>query len=101
MSIAASRNCPHAIAALALLGLPTHGTRRSYEYPVLAECTLPKLLLSGDNDQYATVAELEQVAAAAAEPKQLVFIPEADHFFTGRLEAMQSALAAWMKELLQ
>jgi uncharacterized protein len=96
MSIAASRECRHAIAALALIGLPTHGTRRKYEYPALADCTWPKLLLSGDRDQYATVAELKQVAATAAEPKQLVLIAEADHFFTGKLEAMQAALSTWL-----
>jgi alpha/beta superfamily hydrolase len=84
------------IAASALIGLPTHGIKRKYEYPALAKCTVPKLLLSGDRDQYATVEELEQVAALAAEPKQLVLISEADHFFTGKLEAMQAELAGWI-----
>lgn len=96
MSIAASRESRHAIAALALIGLPTHGIKRTYEYPALAKCTVPKLLLSGDRDQYATVEELEQVTTLAAEPKQLVLISEADHFFTGKLEAMQAELAGWM-----
>jgi hypothetical protein len=41
---------------------------------------------------------LAQVAASAADPKRLVLLPGADHFFTGHLEAMQSALAGWLKE---
>jgi len=35
---------------------------------------------------------------SAAEPKRLVLLPRADHFFTGQLEPMQHALASWLKE---
>jgi len=41
------------------------------------------------------------VVASAAEPKQLVLLPRADHFFTGQLEPLQSALAGWLKEQLR
>jgi alpha/beta superfamily hydrolase len=34
--------------------------------------------------------------AALAEPKRLVLLPRAEHFFAGQLEPMQSALAAWL-----
>jgi alpha/beta superfamily hydrolase len=44
-------------------------------------------------------------AVSDAEPKQLVLLPRADHFFTGQLEPMQSMLAVWLagslKEQLQ
>jgi len=43
---------------------------------------------------------LAAVVSAAAEPKQLVLLPRTDHFFTGQLEPMQSALSGWLKELL-
>jgi alpha/beta superfamily hydrolase len=88
------------IHAFAALGLPIHAEDHSYSYPFLADCTLPKLFLSGACDQYAPTAELTQVVAAAAEPKQLVLLPRADHFFTGQLEPMQSALSGWLKEQL-
>jgi alpha/beta superfamily hydrolase len=80
--------------------LPTQADGHNYRYPFLAECTLPKLFLSGDHDQFALAAQLTQVAASAAEPKRLVFIPGADHFFTAQLEPMQQALAGWLKEQL-
>jgi hypothetical protein len=86
------------IRALALLGLPTHGFKRTYAYPLLSTCTLPKLFLSGDQDEYATQAQLKQAFDSAADPKTLVLIPQADHFFTGHLDEMQKALAAWLKE---
>jgi alpha/beta superfamily hydrolase len=56
--------------------------------------------LSGDHDQFAPAAQLAQVAVSAAEPKRLVLLPGADHFFTGQLEPMQQALCSWLKEQL-
>jgi len=89
------------VRALAALGLPTHAEGRDYSYPFLGGCTLPKLFLSGDRDQFAPSAQLQQEIAAAAEPKRLVLLPGADHFFAGQLQAMQSTLAGWLKEQLQ
>jgi alpha/beta superfamily hydrolase len=40
-------------------------------------------------------------AASADDPKKLVLLPRADHFFTGQLEPMHSALAGWLKEKLR
>ncbi len=88
------------LRAMAALGLPTHGQDQDFHYPFLASCTVPKLFLSGDRDQFAPAAQLAQVAAAAAEPKRLLLLPGADHFFSGQLELMQQALAGWLKEQL-
>jgi len=88
---------PRAIAAL---GLPTHAEGRTYRYSFLSHCLLPKLFLSGDRDQYAPAAALSALAATTAEPKKLVLLPGADHFFSGQLHAMQNALASWCKDQL-
>jgi hypothetical protein len=106
MAIAASSALPTPtdgpnLRALALLGLPTHGFKRSYEYPLLSTCTLPKLFLSGDQDQFATKVQLKHAFDSTAHPKTLVLVPDADHFFTGHLEQMQTALAAWLKEQIR
>ena len=87
------------VKALVALGLPTHSEGRDYRYPFLGTCAAPKLFLSGDQDQFAPSEELLQVASTAAEPKSVVLIPGADHFFAGHLESMQTALAGWLKEL--
>jgi uncharacterized protein len=89
------------IRALALLGLPIHADGRSYSYPYLGACALPKIFLSGDQDPFAPAERLKELAAAAAEPRRLVLIPGADHFFSGRIHAMQEAMAAWLKEPTQ
>jgi alpha/beta superfamily hydrolase len=88
------------VRAAAALGLPTHAEGRDYSYHFLTGCTLPKLFLSGDHDRFAPTAQLAQVAAAAAEPKQLMLLSGADHFFRDQLKPMQQALAGWLKELL-
>jgi alpha/beta superfamily hydrolase len=87
------------VKVLVALGLPTHAEGRDYRYPFLGTCAAPKLFLSGDQDQFAPSEELLQVASTAAEPKSVVLIPGADHFFAGHLESMQTALAGWLKEL--
>jgi alpha/beta superfamily hydrolase len=89
------------IHAVAALGLPTQAEGREYKYRFLADCIFPKLFLSGDHDQYAPAAQLAHVVGSAAEPKRLLFISGADHFFTGQLDAMQQALSGWLKEQLQ
>jgi alpha/beta superfamily hydrolase len=89
------------VRALAALGLPTHAQGRDFHYPFLESCTLSKLFLSGDHDQFAPSAQLSRVVALAAEPKRLVLLPGADHFFTGHLVPMQSSLSGWLKEQAQ
>ena len=96
------RQTSASIHALVALGLPTRSLdrRHPYEHPPLTACAIPKLFLSGEHDQFASESGLQRVAGSAAEPKSLIFIPGADHFFTGRLDAMQNALANWLKEQL-
>jgi alpha/beta superfamily hydrolase len=88
------------VGAVIALGLPTRIESRDHHYPFLADCTIPKLFLSGDRDQFAPKSQLAQLASSAANPKRLVLLPGADHFFTGQLEPMQHALAGWLKEQL-
>jgi hypothetical protein len=93
------------VRALVALGLPVRSwiARQEiplYDYSFLAQCRIPKLFLSGDGDQFATKAELIEAAAAAAEPRHVALVPGANHFFTGRLKMMQSALSGWLKEQL-
>jgi uncharacterized protein len=98
LSSARGRNLP--VRALVALGLPLEASGRIYSYPGLASLTLPKLFLSGDSDPFAPAEQLARVTALAATPQQLALIAGADHFFTGRIEPMQQALAGWLLEHL-
>jgi uncharacterized protein len=89
------------VRALVALGLPTQVGDRDYSYPTLQTCSIPKLFLSGDRDEFAPAAQLSRVVSSAANPKQMVLLPGADHFFTGHLPAMQASLSGWLKEQCQ
>jgi hypothetical protein len=89
------------LRAVAAIGLPVRSGAagsRTYDYSFLADCTIPKLFLSGDRDRYTTTTELIKVAEAAAPPSQVALVPGADHFLTGHLENMQTTLSGWLKE---
>ncbi len=83
------------IPGFAALGLPVAAEGRGYSYDFLASCTMPKIFISGGADQYGPQASLVRIVASAAQPATLVIVPEADHFFAGKLEQMQHALRDW------
>ncbi len=86
------------VRGLIALGLPIEAEGRTYQYDELHACTQPKLFVSGDQDQYGPVDAVTAVVATASEPKQLVWIAGADHFFAGKLDALQSTLRTWIAQ---
>lgn len=92
---------PHpSVKALAAIGLPINADGREYTYEMLRESDKPKLFLSGALDEFASPVQLQNVVANTAEPKRLILIPEADHFFAGHLEQMRAVLTNWLHEIL-
>ena len=73
---------------------------RSYDLGFLQRCVKPKLFVSGEHDQYAPRAELDRLIEAVAEPKTLVIVAGADHFFEGKLKEMREAVEQWVAEVL-
>jgi hypothetical protein len=86
------------VIGLVALGIPAHAEGRDYDYNFLRDCTQPKLFVSGDHDQYGPVAEVEAAVALAHEPKELVWISGADHFFASKLEGVRQAIRAWAQQ---
>jgi uncharacterized protein len=86
------------VKGMAALGLPVKAGGREYHYSFLSGCKQPKLFISGTQDEYASQAGVEAVVAGAAPPATLVMVPDADHFFAGKLEQMQRGLSAWIEE---
>ena len=85
------------------LGLPVRAEGRDYSYSFLPKCTVPKLFVSGDHDQYGPRDVVEEMFARAPEPKRLAWIAGADHFFQGtadspgaKLGLMQAEIRAWL-----
>jgi alpha/beta superfamily hydrolase len=94
------------VQGLVGLGLPVQAAGRSYTYEFLPRLgSVPKLFVSGDQDEFSPRVALEQVLQAAPEPKRVVCVAGADHFFAGvaqspdsKLEAMSAAVRGWLSE---
>jgi alpha/beta superfamily hydrolase len=95
--------CPDPrVRVLIALGTPiTPIDDRTYDYDFLTTCTKPKLFVSGSRDQFASKAKLEALLAPLPEPKKLVIIEAADHFFEGRLREMREAVEGWAREVVR
>jgi hypothetical protein len=78
------------------LGIPANSSDLSY----LESCAKPKLFLQGGDDQYGDAGRVQALVAKMQPPKRLVIIPGADHFFTGHIPEMASALDAWLSEFV-
>lgn len=78
------------------LGLPVDNIDMSY----LRACTKPKLLIQAGDDQFGSRANIEHLFATLPEPKRLVIVDGADHFFTGHLDQIGAAINAWLDEEL-
>jgi hypothetical protein len=86
------------VHGLIALGLPVVTEGRRYTYSYLPSCNQPKLFISGDRDPYGPVAKVEAVVATAPEPKQMIWIQDADHFFVGKLDQVQAAIVRWVEQ---
>lgn len=73
---------------------------RVYTFEFLHECTKPKLFVSGARDQFGPRQKLEAMVASIPEPKKLVIIEGADHFFEGRLRELREAIEHWVREAI-
>lgn len=71
---------------------------RVYRFDFLRECAKPKLFVSGARDQFGPRVKLEALVASTPEPRKLVIIEGADHFFEGRLRELREAIESWIKE---
>lgn len=73
---------------------------RVYTFDFLNDCRKPKLFVSGARDRFGPRAKLEALVASIPEPRKLVVIEGADHFFEGRLKELREAIESWVKETI-
>jgi uncharacterized protein len=82
------------VTSLIGLGPPVNNADFSY----LAGCAKPKLFVLGANDIYGAPDKLKRVVSAAAGRNKIVIVEDADHFFVGKLDQVDSAIVDWMDE---
>jgi uncharacterized protein len=76
------------------IGIPVNDSDFSY----LRESTKAKLFVVGTEDQYAARQRVEKLVDSLAEPKRLILVPGAGHFFNGKLVELDRAIREWMGE---
>jgi hypothetical protein len=74
------------------LGLPVDNSDLNY----LTCCAKPKLFIQGGNDQFGSRANIESLFATMPEPKHLEIVEGADHFFSGQLDKIATAIDTWL-----
>jgi len=94
--------CPdprvQAVIGLGIPAVPADG--RVYDLSFLQNCAKPKLFVSGSRDQFGPRAELERLVESLSQPKRLVLIEGADHFFEGRLRELREVIEGWIREMI-
>jgi alpha/beta superfamily hydrolase len=92
--------CPDLrVQAAVALGIPVGAIEgRSYDFSFLQSCNKPKLFVSGTRDQFGPRAQIERLVESVPEPKKLVMVEGADHFFEGRLRELREIIEAWVAE---
>jgi uncharacterized protein len=84
------QDCPGA-QRLVAVGFPTSWAA-GFEF--LETCPAPKLFVHSTNDQFGPRDQMQQLFDRIAPPKQLIFVPAADHFFADALDTFEQALAS-------
>ena len=69
-------------------GFPTVYKDRSY----LEGITVPRVFVQSTHDEFGPIEELRAIVDALPEPKKLIAIEARDHFFTGALEELETAV---------
>jgi hypothetical protein len=85
------------VAALVGLGIPVASSNLDFLRGVLK----PKLIIQGTRDQFAPRAAVESFYGSLAEPKQVHWVKNADHFFTGKLEEVQRVTREFLSGLVR
>ena len=74
-------------------------TERGNDY--LEDCPVPKIFVQSTHDEFGPRPELETLYAKLAQPKQLIWVEAADHFFAGGLDELEQAVKTSVEAVAQ
>jgi uncharacterized protein len=84
--------CDDRFGAFIYAGVPVS----KYDFTDVVHCNKPKLIIQGELDAFGQPKEIEPFFAALDEPKELIIIAGADHFFEGGLSEMSDAVSRFI-----
>jgi alpha/beta superfamily hydrolase len=76
------------VSRLIAVGFPANLT----DGQSLGHCTVPKVFVVSRNDQFCAVPAMDAYFAALPEPKELIWVDAADHFFSGALDQFEETV---------
>jgi uncharacterized protein len=79
-----------------LIGLGTPVNNSDFSY--LESCAKPKLFVHGQNDEYGDVRKVKSLVESLPGENRFVAVPDADHFFTGKLDHVDRAITSWLSD---
>ena len=82
------------VANLIGLGTPVNSSDFSY----LRKCQKPKLFVHGADDEFGDIRKVEALVESLPGENRLIVVDEANHFFVGKLDQVDLAIQAWMRE---
>ena len=83
------------VSALFALGVPL---LMIPDRAFLESCRLPRLFVQGEHDQFGGAAPIRELVEHLPEPRTLVVVAGADHFFGAHLDELQQAVSSWAAE---
>ena len=76
-----------------------HPTERGNDY--LEDCPVPKIFVQSTHDEFGPRPQLETLYAKLVQPKQLIWVEAADHFFAGGLDELEQAVKTSVEAVAQ
>lgn len=83
---------PEGVLGAVLIG----ATFAQHDYSALAGQRIPKLIIAADNDFATPMETTRRWVDAAADPRQLVVIPAAEHFYRGHEGRIVEEILQWL-----
>jgi uncharacterized protein len=80
------------VRAAFALGFPL---RHVPDREFLEDAHAPRLFVQGERDVFGDGGAIRALVEPLPPPRELVIVPEADHFFTGHLDELQAAVNGW------
>jgi len=80
------------VRAVFALGFPV---RSLSDTSFLNGSRTPRLFVQGEGDEFGPEPVIRALVEPLPPPRELVVIPDADHFFGGHLDALQETVRAW------
>jgi len=71
------------------VGFPSSVSERGF----LSQCRVPRIFVQSTHDEFGPLAEWKPLIEGVPEPKKIILVEAADHFFTGSLDQLEAEIA--------